>query len=137
MSMADAATDEFDRDLALGQLAAKQDALYEIDEAIRRLEHNLYGICEITGKPIPLSRLAAIPWTRFTEEAEEELERQGAVSHPRLGPVASTKRRSPAAFAPAPEDTETQEPKMEDLRMLEYQSTEEPELTATNEEPDL
>jgi hypothetical protein len=35
---ADSATDEFDHDLALAQLSAKQDALYEVNEALKRDE---------------------------------------------------------------------------------------------------
>ncbi|HYV28673.1 MAG TPA: TraR/DksA family transcriptional regulator [Candidatus Eisenbacteria bacterium] len=89
MDMADAATDEFDRALALSKLTAEQDALYEIEAAIKRVHQNTYGICELTGKPIPEARLAAIPWTRFTAQAESQLERQGAVSHTHLGAVGS------------------------------------------------
>ena len=133
MSMADAATDEFDRDLALSQLAAEQDALYEIDEAIHRIENNAYGICELTGRPIPEARLNAVPWTRFIEEAEEQLEWQGAVGHAHLGQVGSTKGTIPAGFAPAPEETETQEPKMEDLKKLEQEPAEEREETESSQ----
>lgn len=83
--MADLATDEFERDIDLSLLSAEEDALFEIDEAMRRIERGSYGVCELTGKPIPLSRLRAIPWTRFTADAEEELERQGTVSRATLG----------------------------------------------------
>src|SRR5207253_10992699 len=62
--MADAGTDTFDRDFALGMLSSEQDAVYEIEEAIKRIENRNYGICEVTGKPIAPERLAAIPWTR-------------------------------------------------------------------------
>ena len=89
MDMADAATDEFDRDLALSNLSAEQDALYEIEEAIKRIHGNTYGICELTGKPIPETRLNAVPWTRFAAPAEAQLERQGAVSRPHLGALGS------------------------------------------------
>ncbi|MCI0747941.1 MAG: TraR/DksA C4-type zinc finger protein [Verrucomicrobia subdivision 3 bacterium] len=134
MSMADAATDEFDRDLALSELAAEQDAIYEIDEAIHRIENNVYGNCELTGKPIPQARLNAVPWTRFCEDAEEQLERQGAVGRPHLGQVASAKGTVPAGFAATPEETETQEPRMEDLKKLEQEPAEEREETEAGEE---
>src|SRR6266481_4579149 len=68
--MADAGTDSYDRDFALSMLSSDQNALYEIDEAIDRIEAGTYGICELTGKPIPPERLTAIPWARFTIEAE-------------------------------------------------------------------
>jgi len=40
--------------------------MYEIEEALKRIEKNTYGVCELTGKPIPKTRLEAIPWARFT-----------------------------------------------------------------------
>jgi hypothetical protein len=80
--MADAATDSFDRDLVLGLVSFEQEGLYEIDAALKRIEDGTYGICELTGKPIPWERLAAIPWTRFSIEAENQLE---ANIHPHIG----------------------------------------------------
>ena len=39
----------------------------------------------MTGKTIPKARLEAIPWTRFTVEAQAQLEREGALRSRRLG----------------------------------------------------
>jgi len=85
LHMADSGTDNFDRDFALSLLSSDQDAIYEIEEALKRIEKNTYGICELTGKPIPKSRLDAIPWTRFTVQAQAQLERDGALRQRRLG----------------------------------------------------
>jgi DnaK suppressor protein len=85
LHMADSGTDNFDRDFALSLLSSDQDAIYEIEEALKRIEKNTYGVCELTGKPIPSSRLDAIPWTRFTVEAQSQLEREGALRQRRLG----------------------------------------------------
>ena len=85
LHMADSGTDNFDRDFALSLLSSDQDAIYEIEEALKRIEKDTYGICELTGKPIPVSRLDAIPWTRFTVEAQSQLEREGALRQRRLG----------------------------------------------------
>ena len=85
LHMADSGTDNFDRDFALSLLSSDQDAVYEIDEAIKRIEKNTYGVCELTSKPIPHARLDAIPWTRFTVEAQAQLERDGALRQRRLG----------------------------------------------------
>ena len=74
---ADVATNTYDRDWALGMLSSEQNAVYEIDEALERIRNGTYGVCELTGQPIPLERLNAIPWTRFTVEAEREMERAG------------------------------------------------------------
>ena len=85
LHMADSGTDNFDRDFALSLLSSDQDAIYEIEEALKRIEKNTYGICELTGKPIPRARLEAIPWTRFTVQAQAQLEREGALRQRRLG----------------------------------------------------
>lgn len=85
LHMADSGTDNFDRDFALSLLSSDQDAIYEIEEALKRIERNTYGICELTGKPIPRARLEAIPWTRFTVQAQAQLERDGALRQRRLG----------------------------------------------------
>lgn len=73
--MADAGTDTFDRDFALSMVASEQEALSEIDAAIKRINDGTYGICEHTSKPIPKDRLLAVPFTRFTAEAQKEIER--------------------------------------------------------------
>lgn len=89
LHMADAGTDNFDRDFALSLLSSDQDAIYEIEEALKRIERQTYGICELTGKSIPKARLDAIPWTRFTVEAQAQLERDGALRQRRLGTLGS------------------------------------------------
>jgi RNA polymerase-binding transcription factor DksA len=83
--MADSGTDNFDRDFALSLLSSDQDAVYEIEEALKRIEKKTYGVCELTGKPIPRARLEAIPWTRFTVDAQAQLEKEGALRQRRLG----------------------------------------------------
>ncbi|HUA36859.1 MAG TPA: TraR/DksA C4-type zinc finger protein [Candidatus Sulfopaludibacter sp.] len=89
LHMADSGTDNFDRDFALSLLSSDQDAVYEIEEALKRIEKKTYGICELTGKTIPRARLEAIPWTRFTVEAQAQLEREGALRSRRLGALGS------------------------------------------------
>ena len=79
MHMADSGTDNFDRDNALSLLSSDQDAVYEIDEALKRIEKNIFGVCELTGKKISKTRLTAVPWARYTVEAQARLEKDGAV----------------------------------------------------------
>jgi len=85
LHMADSGTDNFDRDFALSLLSSDQDAVFEIEEALKRIERKTYGVCELTGKNIPRARLEAIPWTRFTVDAQAQLEREGALKSRRLG----------------------------------------------------
>jgi RNA polymerase-binding transcription factor DksA len=51
---------ERERDLALS--AHARAAVEEIDAALARLDAGTYGICVVSGKPIPKERLRAIPW---------------------------------------------------------------------------
>jgi len=92
LHMADAGTDSFDRDFALSRISSEQDAVYEIDEALMRIRKGTYGICELTGKPIERHRLEAIPWTRFSADAETLLEKEGQVRRAKLAPRESLAR---------------------------------------------
>lgn len=83
MHQADAGSDAYDRDFALSLLSQEQDALYEIDEALKRIEVGTYGKCEMSGKPIPRARLEAIPFARFTVECQSQLEKQSRATRSR------------------------------------------------------
>lgn len=95
LHMGDSGTDNFDRDFALSLLSSDQDAVYEIEEALKRIEKGNYGVCELTQKPIPKARLEAIPWTRFTVEAQAQLEKEGVLrQRNRLGSLGSVESGS-------------------------------------------
>lgn len=72
----DAGSDAYDRDFALSVLANEQDALYEIQQALSRIERGAYGICQVCGKRIPNARLEAIPFARLTVECQADWEAQ-------------------------------------------------------------
>ena len=76
MHQADAGTDAYDRDFALSLLAQEQDSLYEIEEALKRIEGGTYGVCEMSGKRIPQARLEALPFARFTIESQQQYEKE-------------------------------------------------------------
>jgi RNA polymerase-binding transcription factor DksA len=76
MHQADAGSDAYDRDFALSLLSQEQDSLYEIDQALKRIENGTYGVCEMSGKQIPKARLDALPFTRYTVECQAELEKR-------------------------------------------------------------
>ena len=88
MHQADAGSDAYDRDFALSLLSQEQDALYEIDEALKRIEQGTYGICELCNKPILHARLEAIPFARFTVDCQSQLEKQRKMTRSRQ-PVTS------------------------------------------------
>ena len=76
MHQGDAGSDAYDRDFALSVLAKEQDALYEIEQALRRIDRGAYGVCEMSGKTIPQARLEAIPFARLTVECQAQWEKE-------------------------------------------------------------
>ena len=76
MHQADAGSDAYDRDFTLSLLSQEQDALYEIEEALKRIEKGTYGICEMSAKTIPTERLEVRPYARFTVECQEIVDRE-------------------------------------------------------------
>lgn len=93
--MADAATDSYDRDCALALLSSTQNALYEIDQALNRIMDGTYGTCEVTGNEIEPERLKAIPWTRFSLEAQEQMEKRRGAQRVQLGRLGSLSSTAP------------------------------------------
>jgi RNA polymerase-binding transcription factor DksA len=77
LHMADIGTDTFDQDLAIGMAETERELLREIDEALDRVVAKTYGVCQLTGKPIPKARLDAKPWAKYTIEAARQLEKLG------------------------------------------------------------
>jgi len=77
----DAGSDACDRDFALGLLSQERTALLEIDQALKRIESGRYGICEMSGRSIPVSRLKAIPFARFTVECQFKMEERRKAPH--------------------------------------------------------
>jgi DnaK suppressor protein len=72
----DAGSDAYDRDFALSVLAKEQDALYEIEQALRRIQIGSYGICEMSSRKIPQARLEVIPFARLTVECQAQWEKE-------------------------------------------------------------
>jgi len=70
----DSAYDEMNSRLA----EIESQELAKIDAALERMREGSYGVCEITGKPIPMARLQALPYATTTIEAQRELERARA-----------------------------------------------------------
>jgi len=82
---ADSGTDTFDRDFALSLVSSEQEALGEIEAAIKRIKDGTYGICEVTQEPIAKDRLLAVPFTRYSASAQKELERNRHRSRTQAG----------------------------------------------------
>ena len=76
MHQADAGSDAYEKDFALSLLSQEQDALYEIESALKRIQAHVYGVCEMSNQPIPVARLEAIPFARFTVECQTRFEQE-------------------------------------------------------------
>lgn len=50
--------------------------LLEIEHALEKMDNGDYGVCEGTGEPISFKRLEVRPWTRYSVEYKEQLERE-------------------------------------------------------------
>ena len=46
--------------------------LRAIDEALGRIEHKTFGVCQACGKAISAARLDAVPWSRLCRECKEQ-----------------------------------------------------------------
>jgi RNA polymerase-binding transcription factor DksA len=88
MHTGDAGSDAYDRDFALSLLSKEGDSLFEIDAALKKIDDNAYGVCEMSGKPIPHARLEALPFARYTVECQAELEKNNRFTRARQ-PVTS------------------------------------------------
>jgi DnaK suppressor protein len=58
----DEANEATTSDIRIGLSEADERMLEQINRALKRLELGTYGVSEVTGDPIPLARLEAVPW---------------------------------------------------------------------------
>ncbi len=74
--LADRASSETDRAIALRARDRQRKLIAKIDEALARIDDGTYGYCEETGEPISLRRLEARPIATLSVEAQERHERR-------------------------------------------------------------
>ena len=67
---ADLATAMMEREMDLSVEDGLEDLLVQIDRAFQKIEEGTYGICDVSGKPIPASRLELIPFALLTVECQ-------------------------------------------------------------------
>ncbi|MBI4314038.1 MAG: TraR/DksA C4-type zinc finger protein [Candidatus Omnitrophica bacterium] len=88
--MADAATDNYDREFSLGLATNVQKILYEIEEALKRISEKRFGNCLNCNKPIPKKRLTAVPYAKLCIECQSSEEKQQRSSGVVLPPPPSS-----------------------------------------------
>jgi DnaK suppressor protein len=78
--MADMGTDAMEREKTFLFASAEGRLLYNVDEALRRLYRNEYGICQACGKEIGKARLEAIPEASLCVDCQEKQEKETNVA---------------------------------------------------------
>lgn len=59
---ADGGSLAFEMEMELSKQENARELLDKVNHALRRMDDGVYGICEVSGKPIPVSRLEALPY---------------------------------------------------------------------------
>lgn len=74
--LGDVASLAYDREFSMGLAERQQKYLEQIDDALERIEEGKYGICLVTGEPIPVERLEEVPVAKYSVKGKEILEKQ-------------------------------------------------------------
>lgn len=74
--MADVASDTYDREFSLGLASNEREALYELDDAIKKIDEGTFGICEECKSLITKTRLKAVPYARLCLKCQEKKEKR-------------------------------------------------------------
>lgn len=67
---ADLASAMMDKEMDLSVEDDLEDVLTQVDRAFQKIEEGTYGICDVSGEPIPKSRLELIPFAILTVECQ-------------------------------------------------------------------
>lgn len=70
----DNALDSAQYEISSQLVSVQSEELAKTEEALERMRTGTYGICEVTGEPISLARLIALPYTTLSIQAARELE---------------------------------------------------------------
>jgi DnaK suppressor protein len=71
---ADRADKSWDREELFAMTEAEREQLRLVEEALARLAEGGYGLCFADDRPIPVSRLRAVPWARYCAKHQSDLE---------------------------------------------------------------
>lgn len=74
--LGDVASLAYDREFSMGLSERQQKYLEQVDEALQRIKDGTYGICKVTGEPIPVERLEEVPVAKYSVQGKEIIEKQ-------------------------------------------------------------
>ncbi len=72
---ADKASNSYTKELLFSQSTNDRQMLMLIEEALERIEDGEFGTCVISGAEIPMKRLEAVPWAKYTIAVQEQIEK--------------------------------------------------------------
>jgi DnaK suppressor protein len=75
MHPADQGTDSIEQEKAYMIGATTGATLEDIDEALRKIDHQAFGLCERCGKEISRERLEAVPYARLCVQCKADAEK--------------------------------------------------------------
>ena len=71
---ADLASSLMDKDMDMGVEEEIEETLSAIEHAFQKIEDGTYGICDVSGQPIPKGRLELLPWASLTAQMQSMAE---------------------------------------------------------------
>jgi len=74
--MADMAADAYEREVSMNIVSSEQEVLYQIDDALKRMEEGAFGTCQQCNKPIAMTRLKAVPYASLCIQCQRDKERK-------------------------------------------------------------
>ncbi len=78
--LVDKAETSYTKEFLLSLSDGDREQLLLIDEALKRLDHGDFGVCQVCGKDIGMKRLEAVPWTPYCIDDQEKAEKERETS---------------------------------------------------------
>jgi len=100
----DDVTDDFDRDFALSLLTSEHDVLFEINQAMKRVQEGTYGRCEQCSSAVGMARLNAIPFARLCISCQSTAERDKSHYQPFGSTIADASKAAAGQTSGNPEE---------------------------------
>ena len=71
----DDVTQTIEKEMTFDLSSNQKTILKDVDSALKKIENNTYGICELCKRPIEIKRLKAIPYTRYCMSCRQKQDR--------------------------------------------------------------
>jgi DnaK suppressor protein len=77
--LVDKAESSYTKEFLLSLSDTERDQLMLIDEALRRLDRDGFGLCLLCGQEIGKKRIEALPWTPYCINCQQKAEEESAL----------------------------------------------------------